>query len=142
MEPGCAFTLMDRAIDRSEVSSTSIRFAVKLAMYRTPRRSSSAISAALPPIGTTRPKTPAQPVVDITRARMPPLSARNPKRLVIRYAPATLLSLGRHLNRDRRRHPALPDDQRYGLTAADAVRRLHIDLINPDSSRCQPGEGN
>src|SRR5438874_5050691 len=38
---------------------TSIRLAVKLAMYMTPRASSKAISEAEPPIGTTRPKVPA-----------------------------------------------------------------------------------
>src|SRR5580700_10655581 len=38
---------------------TSIRLAVKLAMYNTPRVGSRAISDASPPIGTTVPKVPA-----------------------------------------------------------------------------------
>ena len=38
---------------------TSMRLAVKLAMYSTPRASSSARSAASPPIGTTVPNVPA-----------------------------------------------------------------------------------
>src|SRR5215510_7414473 len=107
---------MDREIDRSEVSSTSMRFAVKLAIYSAPRRSSSAISEANPPIGTTRPNVPAQPAVASAMARTPPPSVRYPKRLVIKYAPAILASLRcRHLDGNCGGHPALPDDQRYGL---------------------------
>ncbi len=47
---------------------TSIRFAVKLAMYNTPRDSSSAKSAASPPIATTLPKVPPSAAVVIKTA--------------------------------------------------------------------------
>src|SRR5260370_16202555 len=105
---------MDLDIDRSDVSSTSIRLAVKLAIYSTPRRSSSAISEAYPPIGTTRPNAPAQAAVVSAMARTLAPSARYPKRLVIKYTLAILASLCRRLNGDRGGRPALADDQRYG----------------------------
>src|SRR5580700_10200753 len=47
---------------------TSMVFAVKLAMYRTPRDSSSARSMASPPITTTCPKVPPRAALDASAA--------------------------------------------------------------------------
>ena len=52
---GLDATFIDRWIEWSDSDMTSIRFAVKLAMYRTPRASSSARSDACPPMGITLP---------------------------------------------------------------------------------------
>jgi hypothetical protein len=59
MELGWLGTLIDVLTVLLESVITSIRLAVKLAMYNTPRTGSSAISAASPPIGTTVPNVPA-----------------------------------------------------------------------------------
>src|SRR3989442_2963465 len=75
----------------------------------------------------------------MTMARMPPLSVRKPKRLVIKYAPGIPISLNRHRNGTRRRYPALPDGQRNRLTLVQAVRRPDIDLIDSDSARRETG---
>src|SRR4051812_47411820 len=58
-EVGCEGTLIDRCTVLSASDITSIRFAVKLAIYNTPRPSSSARSDAWPPMATTLPNVPA-----------------------------------------------------------------------------------
>src|SRR5947207_1699644 len=78
IEPGNGLTLMDLAMARSEVFITSIRLAVKLAMYSTPLGSSSTRSEALPPMGTTLPNVPAQAFAVSTAARRP---QRAPERI-------------------------------------------------------------
>src|SRR5580698_2066346 len=60
MELGCAATLIEVVMVLFASDMTSMRLAVKLAMYSTPRASSSATSAASPPMGTTVPKVPAR----------------------------------------------------------------------------------
>src|SRR5579863_8344701 len=59
--PGHGKTFIDEWIVLSAVDMTSITLAPKLAMYREPRDSSSAMSDAEPPIATTDPKTGALP---------------------------------------------------------------------------------
>src|SRR5271154_5753421 len=58
IEPGCGATLMEVCTVLVASDITSMRFAVKLATYRTPRVWSSATSAASPPIATTVPNVP------------------------------------------------------------------------------------
>ena len=69
-EPGCGATLMDAPTVLSASDMTSIVFAVKFAIYRTPRPSSSAMSDACPPMGTTLPKVPAHAAVASAMAAM------------------------------------------------------------------------
>src|ERR1700730_1745986 len=57
-ELGCAATLIEVWIALFDSDMTSIRFAVKFAMYRTPLGSSSARLEACPPIDTTVPNVP------------------------------------------------------------------------------------
>src|SRR5262249_7633634 len=69
-EPGFAATFIEVWMLLLLSDITSMRLAVKLAMYNTPRASSRARSEASPPIGTTRPNVP--------DARRDPLSTTTP----------------------------------------------------------------